>query len=129
MQWNNVGNEFVIGVYGSAQAFQEIDKGFAGKQYKGKNIRIVTVSSPQQSRTCQIVYLAGNEKNELVSFYNQAKSLGVLFVSEDDLVKEGLPISFLIKNNRLAFKLGRSAMDETGIRVSSSLLSLAILED
>ena len=52
-----------------------------------------------------------------------------LFVSEDDLVNQGFPISFTLNRSKLGFKISEKNIDESGLKISSPLLSLAEVVD
>lgn len=129
IQWNNVGDKFTIGVYGSENVLNEVKKNFAGKMFSGKEIRIINVVGVGDANASQMVYAPKSNKNKILSMFESADKKNTLFVSEDDLVNMGFPISFILKGAKLGFKVSKKNLEASGLKISSSLLSLAEIVD
>lgn len=130
VQWSeDVGDTFTIGVYGSSAALSEVKKSFAGKKFSNKEIRVINVAGLGDVKTSDLVYFPKSNKNKILNLFEDVDKSNTLFVSEDDLIEFGIPISFFLKNNKLAFKVSKGNLEALGLKISSSLLSLAEVVD
>jgi len=130
IQWGeDVGDTFTIGVYGSSSALSEVKANFSNKKFSGKEIRVINVAGLGDVKTSDLVYFPKSNKNKILNLFEEVDRNNTLFVSEDDLIEFGIPISFILKNNKLAFKVSKNNLDALGLKISSSLLSLAEVVD
>ena len=129
IQWSNVGDVFTIGVYGSNNAMQEVKANFNGKKFSGKEIRVINVAGIGDVNASQLVYMPKSNKSKILNLFEDADKGNTLFVTEDDLIKNGVPISFILKGSKLGFKVSRRNLETSGLKISSSLLSLAEVVD
>lgn len=129
IQWAEVGDVFTIGVYGSDIALKEVQANFSGKKFSGKDFRVINIAGIGDMNTSDLVYMPKSNKNKILNLFEEADKKNTLFVSEDDLTEYGFPISFLLKNEKLTFKVSKSNLENAGLKISSSLLSLAEVAD
>ncbi len=129
VQWENVGDKFTIGVFGSEKVLNEIKKNFAGKTFSGKEIRVINIVGVGDANASQMVYAPRSNKSKILDMFEAADKKNTLFVSEDDLVNMGFPISFILKGSKLGFKVSKKNISVSGLKISSSLLSLAEVVD
>lgn len=129
VQWTEVGDTFTIGVYGSANALSEVKANFTGKKFSGKDIRVINIAGLGDVKASQLVYMPKSNKGKILDLFEESDKANTLFVSEDDFIEYGFPISFMIKNNKLAFKVSKKNLEVSGLKMSSSLLSLAEVVD
>lgn len=129
IQWTEIGEVFTIGVYGSDIALKEVKENFSGKKYSGKEFRVINIAGIGDLNTSDLVYMPKSNKNKILNLFEEADKNNTLFVSEDDLTAYGFPISFILINNKLSFKVSKSNLDNAGLKISSSLLSLAEVAD
>lgn len=92
VQWNDIGDSFTIGVYGSANALKEIKANFTGKKFSGKDIIVISVSGIGEANACQLIYMPKSNKNKILNIFEDADKNNTLFVSEDDLIENGFPL-------------------------------------
>ena len=129
VQWSDYGDTFTVGVFGSQTALSEIRKSLSGKKISGKDIRVINVVGIGDANASQLVYFPKSNKNKILNMFESADKKNTLFVSEDDLVNYGIQISFYLEKSKLGFKISKKNIDAAGLKVSSSLLSLAKVVD
>jgi len=129
IQWSEVGDNFTIGVFGSETALKEIKANFSGRKFSGKDIRVINVAGIGDANASQLVYMPKSTKSKILNMFDDADKSNTLFVSEDDLIDQGFPISFVINGTKLGFKVSKKNLEESGLKISSSLLSLAQVVD
>ncbi len=81
----------------------------------------------EESLQCNIVYLPETGSKNLSLLCSTVAGKNVLIVTEEDLIKKGAHICFIVKDDRLAFKIKQDAVAKAGLKVSEGLLKLAIL--
>jgi len=129
IQWSDVGDTFTLGVFGSENALNEVKSNLTGKKYLGKDIRVINVVGIGDANASQLVYAPKSNKSKILNLFEEADKKNTLFVSEDDLINEGFPISFVIEGDKLSFKVSKKNLEACGLKISSSLLSLAEVVD
>lgn len=129
IKWNEVGDNFTIGVFGSENAMKVLKENFTGKTFLGKEIRIINVKEIGDANQSQLVYMPKSNKNKILNIFEEANKSNVLFVSEDDFIEHGFPISFFLKGNKPGFKVSKKNLEASGLKISTSLLSLAEIVD
>jgi len=95
-------------------------------QSKG-GVNVKTISSLDEANDCHIIYVPRSESSQLSGLVSTLDNAEVLIVTEEDLANEGAPISFVVEGSKLRFKINKLALEQTGLKSSSSLLNLAIL--
>lgn len=129
VQWSEVGDNFTLGVFGSDLALKEVKANFEGKKYGGKDFRVINVAGIGDANACQMVYFPKSNKNKILDLFESANKNDILYVSEDDLVAFGIDISFTVNGTTLGFLVSKKNLEASGLKMSSSLLSLADVVD
>lgn len=124
IKWENVGEEFVIGVYNNPAVMKEFNANFDNKNIGGKKFNIKQISTAAEAGSCQIVYIPKTNRAKTTELINALSGPQILVVTEEDLVTEGASISFELIESKLNFKINKSNTEEKGLKVSSSLLAL-----
>lgn len=124
IKWETVDSEFTIGVYGSTEAFKEVKASLGSKNLNGTKFIIQSISDAEEAKKCQLVFLPKSNRNKVVEFLSQIASPNLLIVTEEDMIAEGASISFEMKNSKLNFIINKQKTDESGLKVSSSLMSM-----
>jgi hypothetical protein len=124
IKWENVGQEFVIGVYGSTIAYNEVKANIGPKNINGISFKIVLVNNVAETKDCHLLYIPKSNQSKEVSFLNQAGRPNLLIVTEEDHIASGASISFEVVDSKLGFIINKQKTDASGLKVSSSLMSL-----
>ena len=124
IKWENVGNEFVIGVYNNSNVHKEFIQNFSNKNIGGKSFNIKGITTTDEAKACQIVYIPKANKSKTTALIDELNGHQILVVTEEDLVSEGASISFELVGSKLNFKINKNNTDQKGLKISSSLLAL-----
>ncbi len=124
IKWDNIGDEFVIGVYNNNTVLKEVAANFENKSISGKKFNVRAISSSAEAGSCQIVYIPKTNKNKATELIKEINTPQILVVTEEDLVAEGASISFELIDSKLNFKINKNNAEEKGLKISSSLLAL-----
>jgi hypothetical protein len=128
VMWPTPSSPFVIGVYGGPKNMEYLKKAFDSKKIGGRPAEVRVVEREADLLQCNIVYLPSSESRNIKALISMVGKFNILIVTEDDLIKRGAGISFIIDDGRLKFKLKQSALDQAGLTATRGLLNLAIIE-
>ncbi len=128
VKWENTeGATFTVGVFGNKQAFEQIKAGLKNKRAWGNFINVIEITSPADVNRCHIVYLPKSNKKKVVEFIKASGNVSnTLIVTEGDLVNEGAAISFIFQQSKMNFKISKDRIEQCGLKVSSSLVSIGV---
>lgn len=127
ISWPGEKSSFVIGIFGETDILEDLQTTLKGKKVSGKEIQLRKIDVLEKVIECQIVYLPSSASGELASLLKVISGKNILLVTEDDLIKKGASISFIIDDDKLRFKLSKSVLLKSGLEASEGLLRLAIL--
>ena len=97
-----------------------------GKKAGGKAIELRVLEKVEEATQCNIVYVTESGSKGINALVNVMGDRNILIVTEEDLIKKGASISFVVEDDRLRFKLKKSALAKSGLVASEGLLKLAI---
>lgn len=127
VKWENTeGSTFTVGIYGNSKAFSEIKANLGSKSVWGKKINVIVVTSPADLSKCHLAYMPKSNTKKILSFINASDLSNTLLVTEDDLMNNGAAISFVFEQSKMKFKISKTKIEQVGLKVSSSLLSIGI---
>ncbi|MCG8309645.1 MAG: YfiR family protein [Cytophagales bacterium] len=126
VKWENTEGAFTIGIYGNPKALAEIKSNLGSKIVWGKNINVIEITSPADISNCQLVYMPRSNKKKIIDFIGNSDLSNTLLVTEDDLTSDGAAISFVFEQSKMKFKISKTKIEEAGLKVSSSLISIGI---
>lgn len=127
IKWPNDAPLFVIGVVSKdTETIELFESKLRGKKVGGKEIVVKKIKAHEESGDCNIVYLSESESKNLNSLIQEISGKSILVVTEDDLIKKGAMISFIVQDDNLKFKLKTKLILDAGLLPSEGLLKLAI---
>jgi hypothetical protein len=117
---------FTICVWGDNPFGSSLDDAVRGKTVANRSIAIHLISSPQQARTCQILFVSASERKRMHGLLDTLKNSCVLTVGDtDDFTAMGGIVQFKVKDARVGIEIDVEAAGRANLRISSKLLSLA----
>ena len=113
----------VIGKHEFGTAFDSVQ----GKSVGGRTVVVKYLSSYRNKDECQLVYVAPSEKSRLPKIVSTSKEIHALTVSDIDGFGESCGIIRMMRgsDDRIGFEINVKAAAESGLKLSSKLLSLA----
>ncbi len=128
IRWPGESGQFTIGVLGSEAVVKDLGTTLKDKKVAGKLLVIKLIASADALDGVQILFLPEAASSDLPKVIDPAISRNILVVTEEDLIKKGAGISFVVQDDKLHFKLKKKIIDETKLVVSDGLLRLAIVQ-
>jgi hypothetical protein len=128
IKWPVESKTFVIGIYGQADILAELQRLLSAKKAGGKVILLKEITSVDELSECHIIYLPESNSRSLALVKETVADKSILIVTEEDLIKKGATISFVVEDDRLKFKLKQTALSRAALTASEGLLRLAILQ-
>jgi hypothetical protein len=120
IEWPAGKQPIVVGVLNNQEAVAAISQ--VGSAMQVKNLK-----KNDDFSTCSLVFIPSNSSGQLDKVLDQVKNKPVLVVTESaGLTQKGASISFKLVDNKMKFQINESAIKSVGLKVSSSLVTLAV---
>ncbi len=124
---SNTEKEFVIGIIGTSPISTPLTEIALSKTVNNKEIVIRYFEKPEDITYCHILFIPKKISFSLNSIL-EAADKGTITISEaPGLAERGTAFNFVIVNDKLKFEINMKSIYQTGLRVSSQLLKLAII--
>lgn len=128
IQWPEASGEFVIGVIGDNNIYNTLNKWYNGKLKGNRKFKIVEFKNAAEITKTDILYVAKTSSKDFEEIKAKGDSDKTLIITDKNgLCNKGSNINFKMVNNRLAFELNKASIDASSLKVSSQLMSMAIL--
>ena len=129
VKWpDNLGSgKFVIGVIGNSPILSELKDLSISKQVNNMAIEIRQLTSVSDLSQCHILYVTSSESGKLDQVVAKTQGQPVLIVADrPGMASKGATISFVEVEGKVKFELSQQNAESRGLKVSTSLASLAI---
>ena len=127
-EWpTNEGSNFTITMVGENQSIlNELTKMSATKMVGKQKLVVKSISSLKDLGSTQILFLLTEKSSLLNDAISKTKGKGILLVTEKPgLGKDGSTINFIVQEKKHEFELNKKSAEKSGLKVSSSLQTLA----
>jgi hypothetical protein len=115
-----------IGVVGEDPFRNLLDRAVEGKTFNGRKLIVKRFETPQNLKTCHLVFIGSSERGRLDQLLADLKGASVLTVSETEKFAErGGVINFTMLGEKVRFEINIKAAESAGLKISSKLLSVA----
>jgi YfiR/HmsC-like len=119
------GRPFTIGVIGRNPFNGYLGK-LAARRIKNRPVSIRYITELPQIDGCDIVFICGSEKQRLAAILARTDSRPILTVADSGgFAEAGVLINFYSTADTVRFEINESAVDRSGLKVSSKLFKLA----
>lgn len=120
--------DFVIGVLGKSTITKTLEAMAVNKKVNGSSIIVKQYSDPSEVQGCHILYVAEAESGKISQIVAATSGKSILIVSDKPgMAEKGAVINFVEKEGKIKFELNQHYAESRGLKVSGSLVSLAIL--
>jgi len=131
IDWGSSGaqtEDFTIAVLGRSGITDPLIEIAKEKKAQGKRIVIKEYDNISDIVGCQIVFISGNNKQDVETAVSKMGDKPILIVAEQtDACAKGAHVNFLISDNKLKFEINPTAATISGLKISSQLLQHAIV--
>jgi hypothetical protein len=118
-----------IAVLGQDPFGSTLDEVVKGKSIGGRGFLIKRLKGGEDSSVCQIVFIGLSERSKLRSILGRLRGTSALTVSDiPGFCREGGMIAFELLDQKVRFKISPEAAEREHLKLSSKLLSVAIIE-
>jgi hypothetical protein len=119
---------FSITVIGEDKYGGAIEKLFSKVKVKNRRVRVSHISSVDESDECMILVVPESAKTRLDEILNHTAGKPVLTIGDTrGFGKKGVIINMFIDQNRIRYEINKTALDKSGLQISSFLLASAVI--
>ncbi len=126
IQWSNVSDKYIIGVYSNTATFNELKGILSVRKFNGRSIEVKKLTQPAQASECHIVFVGQTNGGMVKKIVAGADTKNTLIVSERGQLNNGAGIAFVLSNSKLQFKINKATCNASGLQISASLLALGV---
>jgi hypothetical protein len=122
---------FVIGIMGSNQTlYNDINTFFSSKTLGTQKYEIRMFSKASDISRCHMIFVPADYSGNISEVISKVKGKSTLIVTDKaGAAKQGAAINFVSVDNKQKFELNKSNVEKYELKVSSSLINLAIVVD
>lgn len=119
---------FVIGVLGTSSFYNDLTALLSTKTVGSQKFEIKSFTSVESvTGICHILFIPSENSAILPDILKKMKGKSTLIVTEKSgLAKQGSAINFIVENNKQRFELNKTNIEKYSLKVSSTLMALAI---
>ncbi|MEF8846241.1 MAG: YfiR family protein [Bacteroidales bacterium] len=100
--------DFVIGVLGSNDIYQELEDFTEGKKVITRDIKVERFRAAENVSDCHILFVSSVHSKQLTGL-NERLSSNTLLVSDSETgIERGVALNFVLKGNRLKYEFAAS---------------------
>ncbi len=120
--------DFVIGVLGQQDVYNTLKARYEGRLKGSKKYVIVKLNDPAEAVNCAVVYLGKSKTREFEALKAICDGKSILTITDSgNLGKKGSCVNFKEVDGKLKFEINQESITAASLKVSSSLLSVAIV--
>jgi hypothetical protein len=127
VKWPEEPETFVIGIYGEADNIDFLRSALESKKIRGKSIVLTILMDAEELTDVSMIYVPESSTKNFNTLVQALADKSILIVTGKDLIRKGAMISFVVEDDKLRFKLRKSALEAVDLVASDGLLKLAIL--
>jgi hypothetical protein len=125
--FSSPGSPFNLCVVGDDPFGPMLDRAISGQQTAGHAIAVLRLKTVSPDAHCQLLYVATADAVSAREAETAVAGMAVLTVTDsmEDGSAKGM-INFVVADNRVRFQIDDAAATQSGLTISSKLLSLAV---
>jgi YfiR/HmsC-like len=115
-----------IGVMGSEPVAQELAQAIAGRTVNERPLVVRSVKPGDSLAGLHVLFMGKSENGRLAALLPQARSLGILSVTETEgALAQGSVINFVMAERKLRFEISLESAERNRLKLSARLLVVA----
>ncbi|MEW6468644.1 MAG: YfiR family protein [Bacteroidota bacterium] len=120
---------FVICIIGNNKLYNDLNTFFTGKMLGTQKYEVKYFAKPADIMgACHLIYLPSDYTGSMADVTAKAKGKSTLIVTDKPgMAKQGSAINFVYVDNKQKFEMNKNNIEKYDLKVSSSLVNLAIL--
>jgi hypothetical protein len=127
--FSSTNSPIVIAILGDDTVADEFSAMNQRKVIEGHLVQLVRVTTVEQSRDCQILFIGSQESRRLADMLPKLRGLNILTVGESDqFIDQGGMINLARRDRRVLLEVNMDAIRQTELKISSKLLALAAVK-
>jgi len=129
IEFPSEGPAYKIGYFGgSSSNFNDMASYLGARKSNGKSIEMAKVDMGSNLSDYNIIFIASDKTSDFEQVSAKIQDKPVVIVTEkSDLVQQGASISFVKVGENIKFQLNENSFKQKNLKVSGSLISLAIV--
>lgn len=121
-------SKLVIGLIGDSLVARHMEKRFASRMIGRWQPEVMRISSLEQIKSCHLVYISGSERHRLGQILEHSKGLPILTLGDTPgYGAAGVLININREGEYLRFEINTQSARESGLKISSKLMQLAVI--
>ncbi len=117
--------DFVIGVLGSNDIYQELEDFTKGKKVILKEIKVKRFTKPENVADCHILFLSRVHSKNLPDLEARMGSNTLLISDSEKGIERGAALNFVLEDDRLKYEFAASHAKDKGLKFSSRIKDMA----
>lgn len=121
------GGDFTIGVLGNGEIVSDLNSVTNGKLVGSRKITVKQFASVSEVSNCQVLFVNRSFVSQFADIQSRFQGKGVLIVTDKPGMKDkGACINFVIDDGKQRFEINRDVVERSGLKISSTLLDMAV---
>ncbi len=120
--------DFEILVLGDSPILENLKELVSSKKVGDRNIKVTKINSIAEIRKCNMLFIPADQSAQLPTALTKIGNQSILLITEGPgLGSKGSDINFIQKDGKLAFELNQAAAGKHNLKISNTLMGMAIL--
>jgi hypothetical protein len=121
------GENFVIGVMGDNDTYDQLVQYTANRKVGTKSITVKKLMNTDEAAICQLVFVPTASSSKVAELKNKLGNKPCLIVSEKEGTNaSGSTIEFVFEGNKLKFRINEERAKQQNLVVSKALLDMSV---
>lgn len=117
--------DFVIGVYGSRELANELEKVTSGKKNVTQDIVVKYFSSFNQITKCHVIFVSETNASKIDEIHTQTGVHCLIISDSYYAIKNGAIIQFILESERLKYEFSKTNALKHGLKFHSKVAEMA----
>jgi hypothetical protein len=121
---------FIVGVFGEDPIGAILEETLKGETFQNRKVQVRELSMLGDVKSCQILYVSQSQRKRVSEIFDVIRGENILTIGDtEDFTQLGGIIAFKKEGTKVRFLVNPSAAARAGLKISSKLLHLAIVQD